>query len=299
MSMDIFEGILTALITPFNKGGIDIISLRHLIDRQIESGIKGLVIGGSTGEGSSLNTDEYSKLVKIASEYANNRINIIAGLTAVSSREAIAKLEKISSLKIDGLMCTAPHYIKPEQNGLSQHFKMIHDATNVPLMLYIHPGRTGCDFSDETIINIMQLERFVAVKDASSDLEKPLRILQKINVNMLTGNDSAMLSYYANGGAGCVSVIANIFPKLCIRIHALWKEGKINDSLMLQRKLVNLCTAVFAESNPIGIKYSAYKLGLCSKDILLPLTFAQEHTQNKINVELQQLAMLEKDVQYI
>ena len=296
MNLNIFDGTITALITPFKKEKIDFASLESLIDKQIESGINGIVIGGSTGEGSSITRDQYFELVKAASECAGSKINIFAGITAISTNEALKKLEKLLGLDIDGIMSTAPQYIKPEQEGLFQHFKSIHDATNVPLMLYIHPGRTACDFSDDTIFRIMELERFVAIKDATSDLEKPLRILSKANINMLTGNDSSALSYYANGGTGCVSVIANIFPKLCKQIDSLWKDGSVGKALVIQRELTPLYTAIFAESNPIGIKYAAYKLGLCSDEILLPLTFASKDTRDKIDIELERLKDLEENV---
>lgn len=296
MNLNIFDGTITALITPFFEGEIDLKSLKVLIDRQIKSGINGIVIGGSTGEGSCLNEEQYFELVKVAAEYADNKISIFAGMTAASTSEALIKLKKLSNFGIEGIMCTAPHYIKPEQEGLFQHFKAIHEETNLPLMLYIHPGRTGCDFLDETIIRIMNLERFAAIKDATSDLEKPLRILPKSDINMLTGNDSAVLSYYANGGCGCVSVIANIFPKLCKQIDNSWKNGEIGKALLIQRELMPLCSAIFAESNPIGIKYAAYKLDLCSKEILLPLTFAGSSVRNRIDIELERLKVFEENV---
>lgn len=296
MSLNIFDGTITALITPFSQGEIDFKSLKFLIDKQIKSGINGIVIGGSTGEGSCLNEEQYFELVKVSAEYAANRINIFAGMTAAGTGEAISKLNKLSNFGIDGIMCTAPHYIKPEQEGLFQHFKAIHEASNLPLMLYIHPGRTACDFSDDTILRIMELERFVAIKDATSDLEKPLRILSKSDVNMLTGNDSSVLSYYANGGCGCVSVISNIFPKLCKQIDDSWKNGEIGKALVIQKELTPLYSTIFAESNPIGIKYAAYKLGLCSKEILLPLTFASSVTRSRIDIELERLKVLEENV---
>lgn len=296
MNLNIFDGVLTALITPFSKGKIDIVALKLLIDRQIEAGINGLVIGGSTGEGSSLSQGEHFNLVKIATDHANKQINIVAGITAISTTEALSKVQKLATLDIDGIMCTAPQYIKPEQEGLFQHFKSINDSTNLPLMLYIHPGRTGCDFTDSTLLNIMNLERFVAIKDASSDLERPLRILPKVDINMLTGNDSIVLAYNANGGRGCVSVIANIFPKLCKQIDESWKNGEIGKALVIQQELTPLFEAVFSESNPIGVKYAAYKLGLCSDEIFLPLTFASKSTGDSIDIELDRIKLLEENV---
>jgi 4-hydroxy-tetrahydrodipicolinate synthase len=296
MNLNIFDGVVTAIITPLRKGKLDIPALKALIDRQIESGINGILVSGSTGEGSSLSKEENFELIEIATKHANKRANIIAGITAISTVEALDKVKKLSTLDIDGIMCTAPQYIKPEQEGLFEHFKKIHDATTLPLMLYIHPGRTGCDFTDETLIRIMKLERFTATKDASSDLERPLRILPKVDINMLTGNDSAFLSYSANGGTGNVSVIANIFPRICKQIDNSWKDGEFGKALVLQRELTPFFTAIFTDSNPIGIKYAAFKLGLCSEEILLPLTFAREVSQKAIDKELERLMSLEENV---
>jgi len=224
------------------------------------------------------------------------KINIFAAMTAISTKHALVKSKRFSSLNIAGIMCTAPQYIMPEQNGLFQHFKAIHDTTNLPLILYIHPIRTGCHLSNETIIRILNLKRFIAIKDATLDLEKPLRILPRVNVNMLTGNDSAVLSYYANGGKGCVSVISNIFPKLCKKRDNAWRDGKFDQALTLHRVLIPLYDAIFIESNPIGVKYAMYKMDLCSSDIILPLTFANKKTRDQIDIQLDYLETLEENV---
>ena len=297
MSLNIFDGVITAMITPFSNSEIDYKSLENLINRQIDAGINGIVIGGSTGEGSSLNLDKYYSLIEHISNYCEKKIHVIAGMTAISTQEAVSKIKELTNLNIDGIMCTTPHYSRPEQEGIFKHFETIHDATSLPLMIYIVPGRTGCTLSDETLIKIMSLERFIAIKDAGGDMERPLRILPKVkNINMLAGDDSSVLSYFANGGTGCISAISNIFPRLCKQIEDSWKNGEVLKSLVIQRDLYPLYKAIFKETNPIGVKYALHRLGYCSQEIMLPLTYARESTRKLIDKEVERLESMEKNV---
>ena len=295
----IFKGILTALITPFKDGGIDFEALKILIDRQVDTGVDGIVVGGSTGEGSSLTDDEYYELFAFTANYTNKRTLIIAGMGAASTASAIEKVKRLCEVQnIDGLMCTVPHYVKPEQEGLYQHFAAINNASNLPILVYIHPGRTGCNMSDDVLLRLATLKNIVSVKDASGDLERPLRLLPQLSheFTMLVGDDASMLSYNANGGSGCVSVMANIAPKICKRIDTLWNEGDSLGALQLQRKLMKAIEVVFVESNPIGVKYAISKMGLCSAEIRLPLTKANTLVASNIDKALQVLMEIEANV---
>lgn len=293
----IFKGIITALITPFQGDKIDISALNKLIDKQIAAKVDGIVVGGSTGEGSSLSDAEHYELITAAMQRAQKKTSIIAAITAVSTLEATKKVEELCKFGVDGIMCTAPHYIKPEQSGLVLHYEAISKVSTVPLMVYVHPGRTGCDFSDATLLEIAKFKHIVAVKDATSDIEKPLRILPKVaNFNMLIGDDSRALAYNSHGGVGCVSVTANIFPKLCKQIDNLWRAGDVLAALALQQKMTPLFGAMFAESNPIGVKYAAYKMNLCTQEIRLPLTVARADTQKQIDKILEELLIIENNV---
>ncbi|MDP4708535.1 MAG: 4-hydroxy-tetrahydrodipicolinate synthase [Rickettsiaceae bacterium] len=293
----IFKGVFTALITPFKDDKLDYYALNNLLDKQIAAGVDGIIVGGSTGEGSSLSEEEHCELIAAAVKHSKKRMPIIAGVNAVSTREATQKVTKLCQLGVDGLMCTAPHYIRPEQSGLVAHYKAISAASSVPIMLYIHPVRTACDFSDETLLEIAQFRHISSIKDATNDLEKPLRVLPKVtNLTMLTGNDPNALAYNANGGAGCVSVIANIVPKLCKKIDNFWRSGEIISALELQQKLSPLFDSIFMESNPIGIKYAVSKMNLCSNEIRLPLTEAKENSVDAIDVALKDLIIMENNV---
>ncbi len=295
----IFKGLLTALITPLDENdNIDFKTLEPLVERQIASRVNGLVIAGSTGEGSSLSDEEYYELIKAVIDYSKGRIPIIAGTVGVSTASVCEKVSVLSNMNIEGLMCTAPHYIRPEQEGLYQHFKAINNASTLPIMVYLHPGRTGCDMSDSTVLRLASLDKIVALKDCSGDIEKPLRLLPQLSSNFvfLAGDDNRFLAYSAHGGVGCVSVIANVFPKICKKIESLWNSGDLIKARELQQKLMPLMTVVFSESNPIGIKWVAHELGLCSDKIRLPLTKAREDTRRKINELMLDIIGLEKDV---
>ncbi len=291
-----FKGILTALITPFLGDKIDYSALYGLLDKQIEAGVDGVIIGGSTGEGNNLSLDEYYELIAASVKYVNKTVPIIAGVGASSTKEATDKVTKLCKLGVDGLMCTAPHYVRPEQSGLILHYQAISAASTLPIMVYLHPVRTACDFTDETLLQIAKFENVTGVKDATNDLEKPLRLMPHLtNVNMLTGDDLRILSYSANGGSGCVSVISNLLPKLCKKIDNLLQAGNFSEALALQQKLVGFALSINIESNPIGIKYALSKMNLCSKEIRLPLTYCNKDNAKIIDDTLQELIIMENN----
>lgn len=294
----IFENILTALITPFKNDRIDYSSLEKLIHRQIDAGIGTVIAGGSTGEGNSLSEDEYFDLIAKCVDFAGGNIQVVAGLAGVSTNYVCDKINQLSQLKIDGLMCTTPHYIKPEQEGLYRHFAAVSEISKVPIMVYINPGRTGCDLSDDIILKISAFEQIKAIKDCSNDLEKPLRLhgFVKEDLNFLTGDDSRLLAYSANGGKGCVSVLSNIFPKLCLKINQYCRLNDFKSALNLQQELMIIIGGIFSESNPIGIKCAAELLKLCDGEIRIPLTKANNSTARKIQNSLDQITVLENNV---
>lgn len=295
----IYKGVFTAVATPFDQNDrVDYLALKKQLSKQIEAKVSGVVIAGSTGEGSSIEDHEYLELIEKSAEIIQKKIPVIAGVVGVSTNSVVKKIKILSSMNIDGIMCTVPHYIRPEQDGLYEHFKFISKSSKFPLMIYLHPGRTGVNMSDDLIIKLSTLEKISAVKDCSSDIEKPLRLYNKINspLTFLTGDDIKNLAYSANGGVGCVSVIANIVPKLCMRINSLLIDGDLNLAKELHRKLSPLLAAIFSESNPIGIKFALSHLGYCDNRLILPLTSAREETQKKISSLLPDVMKLEENV---
>ncbi len=284
MEKNIYEGLITALITPFKNGKIDKTALAKLIEFQISAGVKGIVIGGSTGEGTSLQDEDYYNLIKLSTQVADKKINIIAGLSSVSTEYAVNKAKILNQSGINGIMCTVPHYIRPEQEGIVNHFQLLHDNTDLPLILYIHFGRTGIDLADNTILKLAECKRIVAIKDAGADIMRPLRLSRKLPsyFTMMSGNDENCIAYSSHGGKGCISVISNILPNECQQLQNYLKGGNYLEALKLQQTLFLIYEAMFAESNPIGIKYAAQLLDLCSEEIKLPLTTARLKTKESI-----------------
>lgn len=293
-----FEGIITALITPFRNNQIDLDALEQLVQRQIDARIKSIVIAGSTGEGTSLSDSEYYHLMQQAVLFADSKIKIIANVGGASTDEVCNKINKVSELGINGIMCTLPYYVRPEQTGLVKHLKKAASATTLPTMLYLHPGRTGCGISDESLVELSQMQNILAIKDASNDMQRPLRLSNSIkdNFNFMIGDDNAILTYSACGGKGCVSAIANILPKTMKKIHEFCANSDFVNARKLLQQILPVITATSIESNPIGIKYLAYLLGFVTDEIRLPLTFASPQTQESVKNIVKIVKQIEENV---
>ncbi|WP_341749611.1 4-hydroxy-tetrahydrodipicolinate synthase [Candidatus Tisiphia endosymbiont of Sialis lutaria] len=284
MENNIFKGVITAMITPFKENKLDFASVEKIVNYQIANKVDGIVVAGSTGEGASLTLQEYQSLLQAVMEIVNKRMPVIAGCSAMTTSTAVDMVQICTEIAVDGFMCSIPSYVKPTQEGIYLHFETIHNASNLPIMLYSVPSRTLADFSDDTIIRLSKLPRIVALKDAGNDLERPLRIRAIVkDFNLLCGNDELALSYNAHSGVGCVSVASNITPSLCKKLQDDCREGNYQEALQVQQQLLPIYKALFAESNPIPVKYAAARLGLCANELRLPLTSANVVTEEKIN----------------
>ena len=294
----IYQGIITALITPFKDNKIDCLSLENLIHNQIKAGINTILIGGSTGEGSSFSEEEYFELLSMALKFADNKIKIIANLKGLDTNFDLKRIHQLSNLNLSGLMCTMPPYVKPEQKGIYQHFKELNDASALPIMIYVNPSRTGVDISDNTLLELSKLDKIAAVKECSNDLEKPIRLspIIKGGFTFLTGDDSRTLAYSANGGLGCVSVLSNILPKIVKKIYQYCQSNDFHEALKLQQKILPLINAIFLENNPIGIKCAANIMQLCTNELRLPLTSSDAKTDSKIKDAIKEAMKLEQNV---
>jgi 4-hydroxy-tetrahydrodipicolinate synthase len=293
-----FKGLITAIITPFINNKIDITLLKKIVERQIEHKINGIVLAGSTGEGLSLTTEEYRFLLKSVIEIANGKIDIIAGCSASNTNQAVNLAQIAEEERVGGIMISVPPYVKPTQEGIYQHFQTIHDAVNLPIILYSVPSRTSVDFTDDTIVKLSMLPRIIALKDASSDIQRPLRLGSRLKegFNLLCGNDDASLAYNAHGGSGCISVASNIAPKLCKALQDSWQHGDFKMALKIHRQLTPLYNALFIESNPIGVKYAVSYLGLCTDEARLPLTNAQDYTRKAIKQAIEDIKNFEEEL---
>ncbi|MES2214634.1 MAG: 4-hydroxy-tetrahydrodipicolinate synthase [Pseudomonadota bacterium] len=280
------HGLMTALVTPFKNDEIDFTSLQKLLDYQKKGGVKTVVVAGSTGEVPTLSKEEYNELIKHAVEFAGG-LNIVAGCGSSSTKIAVDMATSAEKIGASALMCTVPAYNKPTQEGIWLHFKAVHDATNLPIMLYTIPSRTGTDFTDETILRLAQLPRIVAIKDGGPDIERPLRMSAKLSdFSILAGDDSAATLFYAQGGSGLVSVASNVMPRTMSRLCALLQESRLQEAITLQQKLFPMYKAMFIETNPIPVKYAVSLLGLCEPDLRMPLCALSKDNQEKVEIAM-------------
>lgn len=289
---EIFFNVITALITPFNSLGIDFASFKRLLELQALSGIKSIVVAGSTGEAATLSFDEYQELLNFAKQ--NSNLKIIAGCNSSSTQVAIEIAKAAQKIGVDGLMVSIPPYNKPTQEGIYQHFKSIHDASNLPIMLYSVPSRTGVDFTLETIIRLCKLEKVAAFKDAGGNAMRALMLNTELKNKtiILSGDDEATLAFNAHGAKGVVSVMSNLLPEKVRQVQDLWFANNPSQALRLQLELLPLYKSIFAETNPIGIKYAMSLMGLCKQDVRLPLCPMSESSKIIVKKSLQEQKIL-------
>ena len=275
-----FFGIFTALVTPFKDNKIDFIALEKIIAMQINAKIDGLVIAGSTGEGTNLTIQEYEELVFFVAEkiskYKSSEYNpkIIATIASNSMHYALKLLDIANKAPIDGIMATTPSYLKPCEQGLIEYFSQISNKTNLDIIIYTVPSRTNVDFTDNAICKLAQKANIVGLKDSSADILRTLRLSDKLeeNFSILSGNDIDALAFYIYGAKGSVSVISNLYPEAMKALFQLCRTNKWQEALKLQKILLPLHQILLKETNPIIIKYLLCSIKkICSDDVRLPL----------------------------
>ena len=279
-----FHGSITALITPFRDGAIDEKAFQELVEWQILEGSDGLVPCGTTGESPTLSHQEHMRVVELCIEAANGRVPVIAGTGSNSTAEAILLTRHAKQAGADGALIVMPYYNKPTPEGQYRHFKAIHDAVELPIVIYNIPGRSVVDMSVDTMARLAQLPNIVGVKDASMDLERPLATLLKIGPDFcqLSGEDGTALALRAQGGHGCISVTANVAPRLLSTMHAAWDRGDVATATEINRRLFPLHKAMFCETSPGPVKYAASLLGRCQPDTRLPLCEIAEASKTRV-----------------
>ena len=289
-----FFGSFCALITPFRDNRVDAAAFQTLIERQIDQGTQGLVVCGTTGESATLSAREHESVTELCVQIVAKRIPVLAGTGSNSTQEAIALTRHAQRCGADGALIVSPYYNKPTQNGLFEHFKAIHDAVDFPLVLYNIPSRCGVDILPETLIKLAGLPQIVGVKDATRDLERPLLTRTQVGETFcqLSGEDSTVVGFLAQGGHGCISVTANLAPALCAQLHQAWNKQDYSTVFRLRDLLLPLHQALFIESSPGPVKYGASLLGLCSQDLRLPLTSPSPESQNAIQKALKHVGLL-------
>ncbi len=277
-----------ALVTPFKDGGFDETAYRSLIEWHLSEGTHGFVPCGTTGEASTLSHDEHKRVVSACIDTVRGRAPVIAGTGSNSTAEAIELTRFAKSAGADAALVVCPYYNKPTQEGLYRHYRAIVDAVDLPIVVYNIPGRSVVDMSVETMARLAELPLIVAVKDATQDLARPLRTLQAIGpgFRQLSGEDGTALAFLANGGHGCISVTANVAPRLCAEVQVAWLQGDATKALALQLQLMPLHLNLFCESNPVPAKYALSLLGRCDPDVRLPLVELTDASKEKVRQAL-------------
>ena len=276
-----FFGSIPALITPFENGKVDYDSFQKIIQWSTEQGSHGFVPCGTTGESPTLSHEEHKNVVEACIKIVDKRVPVIAGTGSNNTIEAIEFTKHAEKSGADGALIVTPYYNKPTQEGLYLHYKKIAESTNLPIIIYNIPGRSIVDMSIETMVELSKIKNIIGVKDATNDLFRPLLTRTEIKKDFcyLSGEDGTALAYLIQGGNGCISVTANIAPKLCSELHNHWKNKEIDKALQINLKLAKIHYALFIESSPGPVKYAAELLNLCSAETRLPLAPIKDSTK--------------------
>lgn len=279
-----FKGSIVALLTPFRNGAVDEKAFQAFVEWQVAQGTHGLVPCGTTGESPTLSHEEHMRVVELCIEASAGRVPVIAGTGSNSTAEAIALSRHAKEAGADGVLVVTPYYNKPTQEGLYQHYKAIHDAVDIPIIIYNIPGRSVIDMSVATMARLAKLPNVVGVKDATADLTRPLRTRIEIGPEFcqLSGEDATVVAFLAQGGQGCISVTANVAPAQCSALHNAWQAGDWPTVERLRDQLMPLHGALFVETSPGPVKYAASLLGLCSDDMRLPMVPVGEQTRHAV-----------------
>jgi 4-hydroxy-tetrahydrodipicolinate synthase len=277
-SSHLFFGSITALITPFKANDVEQVdydALEKLIERQIAAGTHGIVPCGTTGESPTLSNEEHDNVIEFAIKVASKRVKILAGTGSNSTREAIERTLHAQKAGADGALIMTPYYNKPTQEGLYQHFKAIHDATNISIVLYNIPGRSVVDINDATTARIAELPRIVGIKDATGNLARVSSLKNLLPKDkefaLISGDDETAIDFNKLGGVGCISVTSNLFPEECAKMQAASLLGNFEDAERINAKIATFHKALFCETSPAPVKYLAEKMGLCNGGLRLPL----------------------------
>jgi 4-hydroxy-tetrahydrodipicolinate synthase len=264
------------------------------VDWQIAAGTHGLVPCGTTGESPTLTHEEHNRVVALCVEAAKGRVPVIAGAGSNSTAEAIALASHAQRVGADAVLVVTPYYNKPTQEGLYQHYKAIHDAADLPVIIYNIPSRSVIDMSLETMARLAKLPNIVGVKDATNDLARPVRTRTVIGPSFcqLSGEDGTAVAFLSQGGAGCISVTSNLVPDLCAQLQNSWVAGNLDRVAVLRDQLAELNQVLFCESNPAPVKYAASLLGKCDGSVRLPLVEISDASRFKVQTAMKGLGLI-------
>ncbi len=286
-----FEGVLTAVVTPFRDGAIDEKALRGLIERQIAAGIDGLVPCGSTGESATLSHEEHERVIELVVDAAAGRVPVVAGTGSNSTDEAIRLTCHAKAAGAAGALLISPYYNKPTQAGLVAHYEAIAQEASLPLIVYNIPGRTASNILPGTLAQLAHIEYVVGVKEACGDIDQIAHVIAQCpdDFDVLSGDDSMTLPLMAVGGQGVISTSSNVAPEQMLELVRAFRSGDTARALAIHQSLLPLFDALFCETNPIPVKAALGIMGLIDPEIRLPLTPITQPNREALQVVLKEL----------
>lgn len=289
-----FRGSIPALITPFRDGKVDEAALVELVNWHVAEGSHGLVPVGTTGETPTLTHDEHQRVIELVVDTVARRIPVIAGAGSNNTAEAVSLMRFAKKVGADAALVVTPYYNKPNQRGLYAHYKALHDAVDLPIIIYNIPGRSVIDMAPATMGELAKLPRIVGVKDATGDVGRvsDQRMACGPDFLQLCGNDDCALGFNAHGGQGCISVVANVAPRLSSEFQEAMRVGDYTRALAYQDRLMPLHRACFAEPNPAPTKFALSLLGKCTEDVRSPMVTLEDATKDKVRAAMRHAGLL-------
>lgn len=289
----IFYGSIVALITPFRKNGsIDHGLVRELVEWHIASGTNAIVPCATTGESPTLSHDEHDEVIATVVKAANKRIKVLAGCGSNCTEEALRLIKHAEEVGADGALVVTPYYNKPTQEGLFAHYETLANSSQMPLVIYNVPGRTGVNIKPETVAKLAKIENIVGIKEASGSLDQASEIMKQCNIDVLSGEDSLNFPLMAIGAVGTISVVANIVPELMAKLTSAALKGDMEEGRRLHKLLFPLSRALFAETNPCPAKAAMAMIGKCENVLRLPLVPVRKETEDLLRAVLKELGAL-------
>ena len=289
----IFTGAGTAIITPFNENGVDYEKFAKLIEWQIEEGIDSLIVGGTTGEGSTLTDEEHREIIKFAVEQTKGRVPIIAGTGSNDTDYAVDLTKFAGEVGADAALVVTPYYNKATQKGLIKMYEVIADASSIPLILYNVPSRTGVAIEPKTLAVLADHPNICGLKEANGNISKIVEEFSLVGdkIDIYSGNDDQVIPVLAMGGKGVISVLSNVLPKETSNMCKLFFDGKVKEAAGEQLRMLNLINALFSEVNPIPVKAAMAAMGYCEDSLRLPLTPMEDATRAVLIEEMRKLGI--------
>jgi len=289
-----FEGVFTALVTPFRDGVLDERALVDLVELQVAAGVDGLVPCGSTGESATLSHAEHSRVVEVVVSAARGRVSVLAGTGSNNTREAIALTQHAKEAGADGALLISPYYVKPTQSGIVEHFRAVATETSFPLVIYNIPGRTASNILPETMVRLAEVEQIVGTKESCGDFQQIAELMRIVpdDFTVLSGDDWATLPLLSLGGRGVISVVSNIAPAEMVDLVRAFRSGDLERSRDTYNRLLPLIDVLFCETNPIPVKAAVALRGLILDEIRLPLTPLTAPSRERLQVVMKEFGLL-------